>query len=258
MSTLPDTNQPSASWHAGSPVDVAAQLDVDPARGLSFTEAGHRLAKQGPNRLSEVPPRAAWLKLLDQFKGVLILILAIAAVVAYFVGDVTDAIVILIVVVFNAMLGFYQEHRAEQSLEALKKMLALKARVRREVEKHEIEAADLVPGDVVLLEAGDKTPADGRLTAAYGLQIDESALTGESVPADKTEGAVDAPAPLAERIGMAFMNTIVTRGRGEMVVTGTGMTTEMGRIAGMMRDAPQGMTPLQRQLDQASDKLAIL
>ena len=178
--------------------------------------------------------------------------------VAYFVGDVTDAIVILIVVVFNAMLGFYQEHRAEQSLEALKKMLALKARVRRGGEKHEIEAADLVPGDVVLLEAGDKTPADGRLIAAYGLQIDESALTGESVPADKREGAVDAAAPLAERIGMAFMNTIVTRGRGEMVVTGTGMTTEMGRIAGMMRDAPQGMTPLQRQLDRLGKRLAMI
>ena len=253
-----EPSPPDRAWHALSPEALAARLDVDPAQGLSAADAEGRLAEHGPNRLSEVAPRPAWLRLLDQFKGVLILILAVAAVVAYFVGDLTDTIVILVVVVFNALLGFYQEHRAEQSLGALKKMLALKARVRRDGAKQEIDAADLVPGDVVLLEAGDKTPADGRLCAAHSLQIDEAALTGESEPVEKHAGEAEHDAPLAERANMSFMNTVVTRGRGEMLVTGTGMDTEMGRIAGMMRDAPEAMTPLQRQLDRLGKRLAVI
>jgi len=258
MSVTPEPSPPDRAWHALSAEAVAANLDVDPAQGLSAADAERRLAKQGPNRLSEIPPRPAWLRLLDQFKGVLILILAVAAVVAYFVGDLTDTIVILVVVVFNALLGFYQEHRAEQSLGALKKMLALKARVRRDGAKQEIDAADLVPGDLVVLEAGDKTPADGRLCVAKALQIDEAALTGESEPVEKHAGDADEAAPLAERGNMSFMNTVVTRGRGEMLVTATGMDTEMGRIAGMMRDAPEGMTPLQRQLDRLGKRLALI
>ena len=258
MSVTPEPGARERAWHALSTQAVAASLDVDPARGLSAAEAERRLGERGPNRLSEVAPRPAWLRFLDQFKGVLILILAVAAVVAYFVGDLTDTIVILVVVVFNAVLGFYQEHRAEQSLGALKKMLALKARVRRDGAKQEIDAAELVPGDLVVLEAGDKTPADGRLCAVHALQIDEAALTGESEPVEKHAGQAEENAPLAERANMSFMNTVVTRGRGEMLVTATGMDTEMGRIAGMMRDAPEAMTPLQLQLDRLGKRLAII
>ncbi|HSO43730.1 MAG TPA: HAD-IC family P-type ATPase, partial [Rhodospirillales bacterium] len=255
---MTEPNPPDRAWHALSAEAVGARLEVDPAQGLSAADAERRLAERGPNRLSEVAPRPAWLRLLDQFKGVLILILVVAAVVAYFVGDLTDTIVILVVVVFNALLGFYQEHRAEQSLGALKRMLALKARVRRDGAKQEIDAAELVPGDLVVLEAGDKTPADGRLCVANALQIDEAALTGESEPAEKHTGNAAENAPLAERANMSFMNTVVTRGRGEMLVTATGMDTEMGRIAGMMRDAPEGMTPLQRQLDRLGKRLALI
>jgi Ca2+-transporting ATPase len=258
MSVTPEPRAADSAWHALSSEAVAARLGVDPALGLSAAAAERRLAERGPNRLSEVAARPAWLRFLDQFKGVLILILAVAAVVAYFVGDLTDTIVILVVVVFNAVLGFYQEHRAEQSLGALKKMLALKARVRRDGAKQEIDAADLVPGDLVVLEAGDKTPADGRLCAVHALQIDEAALTGESEPVEKHAGEAEASAPLAERANMSFMNTVVTRGRGEMLVTATGMDTEMGRIAGMMRDAPEAMTPLQLQLDRLGKRLAII
>jgi Ca2+-transporting ATPase len=258
MSVTPEPGARERAWHALSTQEVAASLDVDPARGLSAAEAERRLGERGPNRLSEVAPRPAWLRFLDQFKGVLILILAVAAVVAYFVGDLTDTIVILVVVVFNAVLGFYQERRAEQSLGALKKMLALKARVRRDGAKQEIDAAELVPGDLVVLEAGDKTPADGRLCAVHALQIDEAALTGESEPVEKHAGPAEEDAPLAERANMSFMNTVITRGRGEMLVTATGMDTEMGRIAGMMRDAPEAMTPLQLQLDRLGKRLAII
>ncbi|HYN38574.1 MAG TPA: HAD-IC family P-type ATPase, partial [Rhodospirillales bacterium] len=255
---MTEPNPPDRAWHELSAEAVGARLEVDPAQGLSAADAERRLAERGPNRLSEVAPRPAWLRLLDQFKGVLILILVVAAVVAYFVGDLTDTIVILVVVVFNALLGFYQEHRAEQSLGALKRMLALKARVRRDGAKQEIDAAELVPGDLVMLEAGDKTPADGRLCVANALQIDEAALTGESEPVEKHAGDAAENAPLAERANMSFMNTVVTRGRGEMLVTATGMDTEMGRIAGMMRDAPEGMTPLQRQLDRLGKRLALI
>lgn len=253
-----ETPSLSKFWHNVSAREAAARLDVEPAAGLTVAEAERRLAENGLNRLAEAPPRPAWLKLLDQFKGVLILILIAAAGVAYFVGDLVDAVVILVVVVFNAILGFYQEHRAEQSLNALKYMLALKARVRRDGDTREIYAAELVPGDVALVEAGDRVPADGRLTASHGLEIDESALTGESGATGKHVGEVASDAALAERANMAFMNTVVTRGRGEMVVTATAMSTEMGRIAGMMRDAPEAATPLQIQLDRLGKRLALI
>lgn len=246
-------------WHAMAAEKVTSELAVDPARGLSGAEAQSRLAAHGPNRLAEKPLRPAWLKFVDQFKSVLIAILIVAAGLAFLIGDVKDMVVILIVVVFNALLGFYQEHRAEQSLAALKQMLALKARVRRDGHKLEIAAEELVPGDLVLLEAGDKLPADGRLVEAHSLEIDESALTGESHAVGKDRNTVsDAAAPLADRTNMAFMNTVVTRGRAAMLVTATGMRTEMGRIAGMMEEAPEAATPLQIQLDRLGKRLAMI
>ncbi len=246
-------------WHGLAAHEVARRLGVAPLQGLSPASARERLATSGPNRLAEVPPRAPWLRLLDQFRSVLIVVLIFAAGVAGAMGDVTDMAVILLVVVFNACLGFYQEHRAEASLAALKSMLAQRARVRRDGHKMEIAADDLVPGDLVLLEAGDKVPADGRLIATHSAEFDESALTGESQPvAKQAEAIADADAPLAERSGMAYMNTVVTRGRAELIVTATGMASEMGRIAGMIQAAPETGTPLQRQLDRLGKRLATI
>ena len=258
MKPPPHTQQPSASWHALPHEDVLQRM-ASSHHGLSFEEAERRLAQYGANRLAEMPPRPAWLKFADQFKSMLIVILLITAGLALLIGDVKDMVVILVVIVFNAMLGFYQEHRAEQSLAALKKMLALKARVRRDGHPKEVAAETLVPGDIVLLEAGDKVPADGRLIASHSVEIDESTLTGESHPvAKQSEVVTGASTPLAERINMALMNTVVTRGRAEMLVTATASQTEMGRIAVLMREAPQAPTPLQRQLDRLGKRLALI
>ena len=159
---------------------TVARFEVDPARGLSSGEARARLQRYGENRLAEKPPRSRWLAFADQFRSVLIIVLIAAAVLAGAIGDVKDAAVILVVVLLNALLGFWQEYRAEATLAALKKMLAPAARVRRDGRVEEIGAAQLVPGDLVLLEAGDRVPADGRVLAAHNAEVDESALTGES------------------------------------------------------------------------------
>lgn len=255
---MTDSSSP-LPWHCESVAETAQRLQVDAESGLSAGEATRRLAQHGHNQLTEKPPLPAWRRLADQFKGGLVAVLVLAAVVAFFVGEGKDSLVILVVVVFNAFLGFYQEQRAEKSLAALKNMLAQKARVRRDGVKIELAASELVPGDLVLLEAGDKVPADGRLLAAHSLEIDESALTGESHAVAKTHAVVaDSAAPLAERVNMAFMNTVVTRGRAEMLVTATGMQTEMGRIAGMMQDSEEAPTPLQQQLDGLGKRLALI
>jgi len=250
--------QPPADWHALSNEDVLLRMASD-LGGLSPEEAARRLEQYGANRLAEMPPRPAWRRFVDQFKSLLIVILLVTAALALLIGDVKDMVVILVVVVFNAVLGFYQEHRAEQSLAALRKMLALKARVRRGGQAAEVAAETLVPGDIVLLEAGDKVPADGRLIQSHSVEIDESTLTGESQPVAKHSEAVTAPStPLAERINMALMNTVVTRGRAEMLVTATAGLTEMGRIAVLMQEAPHAPTPLQRQLDRLGKRLALI
>ena len=250
----PDDN----AWHTRDGAEVARTLGVDPATGLTGAQVGERLARHGENRLAERPPRSKWLLLADQFKGLLILVLLGAAVLAGSVGDLKDAVVILVVVVLNALLGFWQEHRAEATLAALKKMLAPSARVRRDGGVHEVAAATLVPGDLVLLEAGDRIPADGRLLVAHNGEIDESTLTGESQPVAKdAQARVQAVGPLAERLNMAYMNTVVTRGRLELLVTATGMATEMGRLTGMLEVEP-GPTPLQVQLDGLGRRLALI
>ncbi len=218
-----------------------------------------RLARHGENRLASMPPRSKWLLLADQFKSLLILVLIAAAVLAGSIGDLKDAVVILVVVVLNALLGFWQEHRAEATLAALKKMLSPTARVRRDGSVQEIPATGLVPGDLVLLDAGDRVPADGRLLVAHNAEVDESTLTGESHPVGKdAQARVPAGAPLAERLNMAYMNTVVTRGRLELLVTATGMTTEMGRLTGMLAAAEPGATPLQVQLDGLGRRLAAI
>ena len=248
-----------ADWHALDPAATAARLEANSACGLSAAQVGARLERHGENRLASIPPRSRWLAFLDQFKSLLILVLIGAAALAGAIGEIKDAVVILLVVVFNALLGFWQEYRAEATLAALKKMLSPVARVRRDGQVTEIAAAVLVPGDVVLLEAGDRVPADGRLVLTHGVEIDEAALTGESQPSGKAAHAeVAAAAPLAERLNMAYMNTVVTRGRAELLVTATGMATEMGRLGDMLAEAEAGPTPLQLQLDGLGRRLALI
>ena len=247
------------AWFAMPAADACLALGVDVSAGLDSADAHRRLAELGPNRLADPPSRGPWLVLLDQFRNVLILILMVAAVVAGLIGDFKDTLVIGLVLVFNALLGFFQEYRAERSLEALKGMLVPTARVRRDDEQVEVPSEELVPGDVVLLEAGDRVPADGRIVLARNVEIDESSLTGESVPTAKdTEPLSRDDVPLAERSCMAFMNTVVTRGRLEMVVASTGMGTQMGRLAEMLEEADTGRTPLQVQLDALGKRLAVV
>lgn len=248
--------------HRLPPALVADRVGVDPAVGLSAREAAERAAEYGPNRLAEPARRPEWLKFLDQFRNWLIGILLIAAVVAGAIGDVRDAVVITVVLQINAVLGYLQERRAERSLEALRSMLVPTARVRRDAAERVVEAQALVPGDVVLLEAGDRVPADGRLTVAETVEVAEAALTGESQPVAKAVAAVDAgpsgEVALAERTDMLFMNTALTRGRAEMVVTATGMRTELGAIAEALRTGAEPPSPLQVQLDSLGRRLALL
>jgi Ca2+-transporting ATPase len=252
--------QPTSTrpWHALAAAAVAGELVVDPEHGLDTDEAASRLRHHGPNRLAEPARRPAWLKFLDQFRGVLVLILLGAAVLAGVVGDLKDAAVIAVVVLLNATLGFVQEHRAEAALSALKSMLAPTARVHRDGRVATIAASDLVPGDILLLEAGDRVTADARVLVAHTAELAEAALTGESHAVAKTAEAVDERSSLAERQDMVFMNTVVTRGRIEALVTATGMATEMGRIAGMLAETIPASTPLQVQLDRLGRRLAAI
>lgn len=175
-----NTPTETQAWHTMPPEAVAKALGVVPARGLSESEAAERLQRFGENKLIEAAPRPLWLKFLDQFKNFLMIVLLFAAVLAWAIGDLKDAVVILIVVLFNAALGFYQEHRAERTLAALKCMLAAHTRARRDGQIIELDTTQLVLGDIVLLEAGDRIPSDGRLLAAHNLEVEEAALTGES------------------------------------------------------------------------------
>jgi Ca2+-transporting ATPase len=247
------------AWHVLDVETAAGALGVNPAVGLSGAEAVARLERHGPNRLPVAATRSPWLLLLDQFRNFLIVVLMCAAVVAGLIGDVKDAVAIAVVLVFNALLGFVQEYRAEQSLAALRRMLVAHARVRRDGTTTEVSAEVLVPGDVVLLEAGDRVPADGRLIVARGAELDESSLTGESNSVGKqTEPLASVATPLADRSNLAFMNTVVTRGRVELLVTATGSATEVGALAGMLERAESGPTPLQLQLDVLGKRLALV
>ena len=247
------------SWHVLSAEEALRQQSASRDTGLGDDEVEARRQRFGDNRLTEKPPRSAWLAFFDQFRNGLILVLIGAGVLAGAIGDIKDAVVILVVVLFNALLGFWQEHRAEQTLGALKKMLSPLVRVRRNGTEVEVPAQSLVPGDLVILEAGDRVPADGRLVESNDLQIDESAFTGESQAVSKAACAVlDIAVPLADRNNMAYMHTVVTRGRGELLVTSTGMATEVGKLAGMLTEAEAGPTPLQRQLDGLGHRLALI
>ncbi|MFM7063717.1 MAG: HAD-IC family P-type ATPase, partial [Actinomycetes bacterium] len=247
-------------WFRPTAAEVARDLDVNPVDGLRRDEVARRLEVYGRNELAEPPRRPAWLKFLDQFRNLLVYVLLGAAVLSAAVGDFKDPVIILIVLLINAVLGYVQEHRADDALDALRKMLELVVRVRRDGEVVEVPAAELVPGDLVLLEAGDRIPADGRFLVAASLSVDESTLTGESVPVDKDDRPVTTPGdvPLAERHNLGHMNTTVVRGRAEMVVTETGMQTVVGQLADVLGSTENPVTPLQEQLDKLGKRLALI
>ena len=253
------TGQLPTAPHTETTETVAQALDVRPDAGLDSPQSAERLARWGPNELPVTPPRSPWRVLLAQFKSVMIVILLGAALLAAWVGSVKDASVILAVVVINALVGFYQEYRAERSLDALKSMLPVSATVRRDGSSQKIDAEAVVPGDILLLEAGDSVSADGRLFVAAGLEIDESALTGESQPATKQIDPLDkVDAPLGDRSNMAYMNTLLTRGRAELLVTATGAHTEMGKLSRELAATVEVPTPLQVQLNQLAKRLGVI
>jgi P-type Ca2+ transporter type 2C len=255
----PNTNA-TKPWHARPAHEAAGALGVDPPAGLSADQARQRLERYGPNRLAEARKEPRWRAFLRQFQDLLIIILLIAAVVSLLVSREWETpIAIALVVLLNATIGFVQESRAEASLEALRRMTHTTATVRREAGVVRLDAAELVPGDVVVVQAGDRVPADARLLSANSLEVQESTLTGEAHPVGKSaEAQVAEHAPLGDRTTVLFMNTAVTRGRGEAVVTATGMDTETGRIAGLLHAAEPGPTPLQRQINVLSRTLAVI
>ncbi|MFI8305016.1 cation-translocating P-type ATPase [Streptomyces sp. NPDC085927] len=242
------------------PTDATGRLEVDPGAGLSSDEAARRLAEHGPNQLDEAPREPRWRAFLRQFQDLLIIILLVAAVVSLVVSQEWETpIAIAVVVLLNATIGFVQESRAEAALDALREMTVTHATVRRDGRLMQLAASELVPGDVVTLAPGDRVPADGRLLTSASLEVQESVLTGEAQAVAKDADAeVAEDAPLADRVTAVFMNTAVTRGRGEVTVTATGMSTETGRIADMLHSAKPGPTPLQRQIDALSRTLALI
>ncbi len=250
-----DTIQP---WRLPT-ADVATALATDPGSGLTSGTAAERLSTFGPNELTEKKQRPTWMLLLDQFTSPMILVLIAAAVVTAVIGETKDTIVILAIVVFNGVIGFVQEYRAEQAMEALKKMSSPDARVVRDGDTRLVPAAQVVPGDIVLLEQGDIVTADMRLLEAPALKIDEAPLTGESEPVDKlTEPLpeVGAATPADQR-NMAFSGTAVTYGRARGLVVATGMSTAIGRIAELLQEGEDDDTPLQKRLGQLGKWLAL-
>jgi P-type Ca2+ transporter type 2C len=252
--------QQRTDWYGMEASAVAKELGVQPERGLGAGEAAERLGTHGPNRLAGAKKESGFRAFLRQYEDFMQIILLGAAVVNALVTDDAGTTVLLAgLTVFNAVIGLRQEAKAEESVAALAEMMKTIARVRRDGQAVEIDAEELVPGDIVLVEAGNRIPADGRILVAATLEIEEAALTGESLPVGKqTEPVPGEDVPLGDRISMAFMNTSVTRGRGEYVVTETGMATEIGHIANLLANTESEKTPLQKQLDGLSKIIATI
>jgi P-type Ca2+ transporter type 2C len=261
MTASPDVVAREATvWHSVTAADACAQLGVDPARGLEAGEVERRRARVGPNKLAEAEKEPGWQAFLRQYRDLMQLVLLGAAIVSIVaLQEFSTGLVIIGLTVLNAVLGLNQEGKAAESVAALQKMLIIKAHARRGGELVDIPSEEVVPGDVVHFEAGDKIPADGRLLVAATLEIEEAALTGESTPVLKqVEPVAGDDVALGDRLDMAYMNSTVTRGRGEMVVTDTGMATQVGQISGMLSQVQQEKTPLTRQLDQLTLLLTTL
>jgi Ca2+-transporting ATPase len=242
--------------------EVIASLGADAQRGLSQSEAQKRLEQFGRNELTAEEPVPAWRKFLAQFKDVLVILLIIAVAISASLWLVEresalpyEAIAILAVVLLNAIMGFVQQARADSAVAALRQIAAAHANVIRDGNRQSVAATEIVPGDLILIEEGDTIPADARLIQSTALQTAEAALTGESLPVSKDTEPVAEAAGLGDRTNMLFSGTAATYGRGKAIVTGTGMRTEMGRIAGMLKEAPAETTPLQEELDVVGRRL---
>lgn len=246
----------SQSWHTLTRDEAYTKLNTGPD-GLNATEAAKRLLESGPNELQAAHRVSPWEILLEQFKNVLILILLGATLISLFLGHGIESVVIAIIVLFAVFLGFVQEYRAERAIEALRQMAAPTATVLRDKTEIKIPAREVVPGDVILLRTGDRVPADARLLETINLQIEEAALTGESVPVEKhTQALEKGDLPVGDRKNLVYAGTAVTYGRGKALVTATGMNTEFGKIAKMLQDVESGKTPLQQNLDKVGTVLA--
>lgn len=243
-------------WHTLNIEELSKQLGTDPTHGLTEAEASQRRLKYGPNELQTAHPVSPWAILFEQFKNVLILILLGASVLSVFLGHGVEAIAITVIVLFAVVLGFVQEYRAERAIEALRQMAAPTATTLRDGAETEVPARDLVPGDVILLRAGDRVPADARLVEAVNLQADEAALTGESMPVEKHIKTLLGDLAVGDRKNIVYAGTAATYGRGRAVVVATGMQTEFGKIAQLLSGIERGKTPLQENLDKLGKTLA--
>ncbi len=250
-------SRPGEGWHARPAGEVVALLGGDTSRGLAGAEARRRLEVHGENRLPDAPRRGPLLRLLLQFHNPLIYVLLAAGAVTLWLGHFVDAGVIVGVVVVNALIGFVQEGKAERALDAVRAMLASRAVVLRDGERHEIDAAGVVPGDIVLVESGTRIPADLRLVQVRNLRADEAALTGESVPVEKNLAAVDPAAPVGDRRCMAYSGTVVTYGQARGIAVATGPLTEIGRIGTLVSGVGRIATPLVRRLDQFAKQITL-
>jgi P-type Ca2+ transporter type 2C len=244
---------PPSSWHLLPPLEVEQTLNTDFENGLSTPEVEKRLQQYGPNALTSTPRRTALSILIAQFKSLIVVLLIAAASLAFVLNETVEGFAILVVIFINAIIGFLTELRAEQAITALQEQTVPTAHVIRDKLQQKIPAANLVPGDMVVLSAGERVPADGRLVESVQLQIQEASLTGESLPVNKIEEALSSEngqIPLGDRTNMAYMGTVITDGRGLMLVTATGMNTEVGKIGTMIDEAVTQDTPLERRLEQ--------
>jgi Ca2+-transporting ATPase len=255
--TAADAQAAGTPWHTLSSEATLQQLGTEPSAGITTDVAAHRLKISGPNELEERGGRSPWRLLWEQFTATMVLILIAAGTISLFLQKWQEAIAIFAIVILFGLLGFIQEYRAERAMAALKKLAVPIVRVRRDGQVREISAKDLVPGDMVLLEAGNLVPADLRLTDAANLKIQEAALTGESEAVEKEIHALNKiDMPLGDRLNMGYMGTVVTYGRGAGVVVETGMRTELGKVASLLQDVKADPTPLQKRLDKVGKALA--
>lgn len=246
-------------WYKKSKNEILQELDVDEKNGLSSTEALRRLEKYGKNKLETKKKKTLFKQFLSQLKDVMIYILIIAAIISAFLGKISDALIILLVIIINAVIGVIQESKAEKALDALKELSTPKALVKRDGSLKEILSEDIVPGDIVIIDAGRYIPGDLRLIDTANLKIEESAFTGESVPSEKDASFLpDKEIPIGDQNNMAFMSTLATYGRGVGVVVGTGMNTEIGKIAKMIEQEENDETPLQKKLSELGKILGFL
>ncbi|MEE7627411.1 cation-translocating P-type ATPase [Methylobacter sp. Wu8] len=250
---------PSPPWHLLEPWQTTAWLKVNPENGLDHQEAKERLETYGPNAIQEQRRKGPIRMFLGQFADFMIIVLILACIVSGLLGEMTDAVVILVIIVLNAIIGFVQEYSAEKAVAALKRLSSPTAQVLREGKTKTIAAHELVPGDLVMLEAGNVVPADLKLLDVARLKVEEAALTGESLPVEKSEALIrELDSPLGDRLNMAYKGTIATYGRGVGVVIATGMNTELGKIAELLRQEKETKTPLQQRLASFGMRLALL